>query len=357
MNGYKMKLMRATLRTICIFWVLLALAQCTAFYRMLMPDVGKVRLLDADNDTKTHPFASPESIQFTASGPPLYDLEGTWLIQSAQGVLQVTGILEFKPSGPGQYQFITDTLFRTRHGNTDVETKITSTGHAQVQGDQVILFAENIQVNTKSDSSLSLVDTAGYYRDLSTDMHAGRNIFRILNQPNRLQLIQSITLMTTQSERAGKSENSVNVLVTAHEKPDMLKVTNETISHILQPPAVNPSWYGDYRSKMVAEMPDELQTYYQSTGPALKAESPKAPRIKFSGMVFQVRKTHGKIVIYSSTQLTKLHAGKTLEIRSRKTQQKNGTVSVDVVNHTNAIASLTSGNIDQIDVSDAVIGY
>jgi len=318
---------------------------------------GKVKLVSESSDTDHFPLQSPADMRLSAETTGTLNLQGTWLLQGIHGDLEVLGILEFYPQQAGRYGFRLDTIRGEKEGLSALETTTTSLGSAIARGDELMLIIEKEDTENQMNTTDRFMDKEKFLKDIKSETVDGKIHLKVFRNPNRLQLIQSVSTLIVGTSPGGVSKRSFKVAVQPSDKPDMLRVTHETIAHFTERPDETSGLYKDFRYVMNFEMPPDVQTYYQSTGPALRNAARPGPKINFSGAVYQIRNEITKVVVYSATQLQKLSAGKKLEVRSRKTGQKLATLSVDTVNYTNAVCSIISGQISQIEVADAVIGY
>lgn len=340
-----------------------ATSSCASFLSLFS---GDIKMLEVKSESGDFPMPDSGTVQSRARGTPVMDITGVWLQVNEFSLSKSTIVIEFKLTGPGKYTFTSDEIWRKSNilpGLTPIQDfRELQEGEASVLGDEVLLQARKMRLQFKQGLSEAEIDAAKFEDYRMVTVHGHREKLKILPSPNRLISQERKASWLEKDQNAEKKLFERGLDFTAEFSDDLSKGTTRHawfLRAVKEPDnLVNPSNEKQIIRRIV---PIEMLTYRQSSGPALEVKhqklGPKPRVIVFSGTVFFIKKAAGKIVIYAPSHLHELMAGQKLEVRSRHHGTFLAHLQVETVNHTNAVGVVNSGNIDNISVADAVLGF
>lgn len=327
--------------------ILLALSACFS--------TGKIKTSWPSTDYGTFPFCNPDDVRLSSDGPAQRQIGGTWLQKTQQGAISNSTMLEFKTVAPDKYKFQMSAIGRLTIDSMIqrlVQETISKTwGEASVSGNEILLNIKGSQIQVKSAKTEDDMDNERFTEDTVIKLQSGRLKMTMLGEANQIAIVALCQIMNTKSpgpiewNHAAKDDTVFTNDFSAY------KTIRESVVHFESNPNNNA------KTLITIEGPADVGVFFKGADETVLEKRPQQSRIAFSGSVFQILLAQNRVVIYHPTNLRKLHVGQKLEIKSRRSGAQIATVKVDRLNYTNAIASIDSGSIREIDIADLVLGY
>lgn len=316
---------------------------------------GKIKTSWPSTDYGTFPFCNPNDIRLTADGPALRKIGGTWLQKTQQGVISSSTMLEFKTIAPDKYIFQMSAVGRVAIDSMlqrlVQETIHKTWGDATVSGNEILLDVKGSQIQVKSAKTEEEMDNERFTEDTVVKLQSSRLKMTMLGEANQIAGTAACSITNTKSPGPTESNQSAKSDTAFTTDFSAYKTQLETVVHFESRPNANAKTF------MTIEGPADVGVFFKGTDEIVTGKRTQQPKFVFSGSVFQIQPARNEIVIYHPTNLRKLRVGEKLEIKSRRSGVHVATATVSRLNYTNAIASVESGAIKNIDIADLVLGY
>lgn len=327
--------------------ILLTLSACFS--------TGKIKTSWPSTDYGTFPFCNPDDVRLSSDGPAQRQIGGTWLQKTQQGVISSSTMLEFKTMAPDKYKFQMSSIGRFTIDSALqklVQETITKTsGEAIVSGNEILLNIKDSQIQAKSAKTEEEMDNERFTEDTVVTLESGKSKMVMLGEANQIAGVASCSITNTKSPGPTESNQSTKLDTVFTTDFSAYKTQLESTVHFESRPDANA------RTLITIEGPADVGVFFKAADEAAVEKRPRQQRIAFSASVFQIYPAQNEVVIYHPTNLRKLRSGQKLEIKSRRSGTHVATATVSRLNYTNAIASVESGAIKNIDIADLVLGY
>lgn len=315
---------------------------------------GKIKTSWPSTEYGTFPFCNPNDIRFTADSPAQRKIGGTWLQKTQQGAISSSTMIEFKTVAPDKYKFQMSAIGRLTIDSMIqhlVQETISKTwGEAIVSGNEILLNIHGSQIQVKSAKTEEDMDNERFNEDSVITLKSGRLKMAMLGEANQIGVIASCQIMNTKNPGPTEWNHAAKDDTVFASDFSAYKTVRQSVVHFESKPNNN------VRTVMTIEAPADVGAFFRGDEEAGAEKRSQQPRFIFSGSIFQIHPAQNQVVIYHPTNLRKLSAGQRLKIKSRRSGAQVATVKVDRLNYTNAIASIESGSIKNVDIADFVSG-